>query len=703
MQLTIQDLRDRGLMLFEVISGSRAYGTYKPTSDTDYRGVYYLPIDNLLGYDYVEQVSDATNDAVYYEIGRFLQLLQSQNPNIIELFNMPEENIIYKHPAFDMILEHKDKFISKVCRDSFGGYAVAQIKKARGLNKKIVNPVAKERKSIIDFCYVIDGYSSTPLRDFMDNSGYQQNKCGLVNVPHARDIYAMFYDHYASKENSRLGYRGIVNDDDTSNEVRLSSIPKGEKPVATIIYNKDGYTSYCKDYKEYWEWVEKRNDDRYNTNQEHGKGYDCYLESETEFLTKVGWKRYDQIKETDLLGTINKKTLTLEWDKYTDKFDSKYSGQIYSFENRYTAFSVTENHNLFLADTSRRKENNFSTERSSEFKLETVSDFFAGRKSYKHLLINCESNNLDYRISDDLLVLFGLYISDGSLIKNTSGKPKGVSLSQVKRGNFVKYINQISGTFNIKEYNFFRNNRNEVTFNIYNTELAQQVYNYCSEYSENKKLPDYYLDLSKRQVALLLDSLMSGDGHKHKKNHWVYYSKSKKLIEQLHTLLTLNGYQCQTYYYENTHQLFILKNKNNSQCINKKIDRNFSWKIYDVIDNRIVCFTVPNGVIITKNKNKIAFQGNSKNMMHCIRLIRMAKEIAEQKRVIVKRPDADELMKIRNGEMEYDALLVEADTNIAILDEVYEKSDLPKSVDRNFVNQLLISFRKHIYELPTAN
>ena len=274
MQLTVQDLKDKGLLLFEAISGSRAYGTNKETSDTDYRGVYILPLDNLLGFEYIEQVSDATNDAVYYELGRFLQLLQTQNPNIIELLNMPEENITFKHPEFDRILKHKDQFISKVCRDSFGGYAVAQIKKARGLKKKIVNPVDKERKSILDFCHVVDGYNTIPLKDFLDNSGYQQNKCGLVNVPHARDIYALFYDHYASKENSRLGYRGIVNDDDTSNEVRLSSIPFGEKPVATIIYNKDGYTMYCRDYKEYWEWVEKRNDDRYQTNQEHGKGYD---------------------------------------------------------------------------------------------------------------------------------------------------------------------------------------------------------------------------------------------------------------------------------------------------------------------------------------------------------------------------------------------------------------------------------------------
>jgi hypothetical protein len=36
MQLTVQDLKDKGLLLFEAISGSRAYGTNKETSDTDW-------------------------------------------------------------------------------------------------------------------------------------------------------------------------------------------------------------------------------------------------------------------------------------------------------------------------------------------------------------------------------------------------------------------------------------------------------------------------------------------------------------------------------------------------------------------------------------------------------------------------------------------------------------------------------------------
>jgi len=41
--MTIQDLKFQNLILFEVISGSRSFGLNTPTSDTDIKGVYYLP------------------------------------------------------------------------------------------------------------------------------------------------------------------------------------------------------------------------------------------------------------------------------------------------------------------------------------------------------------------------------------------------------------------------------------------------------------------------------------------------------------------------------------------------------------------------------------------------------------------------------------------------------------------------------------
>lgn len=277
--MTIKDLKEQGLILFEAISGSRAYGTSLPTSDTDIRGVFIMPEDGILGNGYVEQVNDKTNDITYYEVGRFLDFLNTNNPNILELLNVPKDCVQIKHPLFDKILEHRDKFVTKQCRNSFGGYAVQQIKKARGLKKKIVNPMEVKRKNPIDFCYVINGHHSEPLTNYLKDRQIQEEFCGVVNIPNARDMYALFFDHGSQVESvngkplsNSLKYKGISSQD--ANQLKLSSIPKEESPLCVFSYNKDGYTSHCKDYKEYWEWVEKRNDTRYNDNAKHGKGYD---------------------------------------------------------------------------------------------------------------------------------------------------------------------------------------------------------------------------------------------------------------------------------------------------------------------------------------------------------------------------------------------------------------------------------------------
>jgi hypothetical protein len=45
-------------------------------------------------------------------------------------------------------------------------------------------------------------------------------------------------------------------------------------PCATLYFNKDGYSVYCREYREYMEWKEKRNVKRFADNMLHGKGYD---------------------------------------------------------------------------------------------------------------------------------------------------------------------------------------------------------------------------------------------------------------------------------------------------------------------------------------------------------------------------------------------------------------------------------------------
>lgn len=265
--MTIQDLKEQNLIIFECISGSKAYGLDLPTSDTDIKGVFVLPQDLFYGLDYIPQVSDESNDTVYYELGRFVELLYKNNPNILEMLNSPSKGILIKDPLFDLL--KPSIFLSKQCKDSFAGYAMTQIRKARGLNKKIVNPIPKERKTVMHFCYVIKGQGTIPLLQWLKENKLQQENCGLVNIPHMRDVYGLYYDDINHHD-----FKGIMRNK-TVDTILLSSIPKGLEPLAILSFNKDGYKKYCKDYKEYWDWVDKRNDARYQNTLSHGKNYDA--------------------------------------------------------------------------------------------------------------------------------------------------------------------------------------------------------------------------------------------------------------------------------------------------------------------------------------------------------------------------------------------------------------------------------------------
>lgn len=264
--MTIHDLKNKNLLLFEAISGSRAFGLATENSDTDIRGVYYLPKEDFFGLNYIPQISNETNDLTYYEIGRFVELLQKNNPNILEILASPEDCILYKDPLMDLL--KTEDFLSKLCKNTFAGYAVSQIKKAKGLNKKIVNPIDKERKSILDFCFILEGQGSVPLKKWLDEDDLSQENCGLINIDHTKGIFALFYD-----ESGTLGYKGIIQNEE-ANQVSVSSVPKDEKPVAYLFCNLDAYSVYCKEYREYWKWVAERNEDRYNVNQTHGQNYD---------------------------------------------------------------------------------------------------------------------------------------------------------------------------------------------------------------------------------------------------------------------------------------------------------------------------------------------------------------------------------------------------------------------------------------------
>ena len=262
--MTVEELKASGTIIFECIAGSKAYGLASSTSDTDIRGVFIAAKKDYYSFKYVDQVNDEKNDVVYYELNKFIELCAKNNPNVLELFNIPQECIVYQHELFASI--RAETFLSKLCEKTFANYAYVQIKKARGLNKKIVNPMEKERKTPMLFCYVHEQKKSLALLEYLKRKKWKAERCGLSKIPHLKDCYHLYYSVDEV-------YNGIVRKSE-ANELSLSSISKEAEPEVLLYFNKDGYSTYCKEYKQYWEWVEKRNEARYQTTVSHQKNYD---------------------------------------------------------------------------------------------------------------------------------------------------------------------------------------------------------------------------------------------------------------------------------------------------------------------------------------------------------------------------------------------------------------------------------------------
>lgn len=123
--------------IFKGIVGSKAYGLDNEYSDTDIRGIYQQTNDEVLGFNYQERI-DISADEVYYEIRKFIELIGKSNPTILEMLWLPEPMILKTSNAFEYLSSYRHKFLTKQCKQSYIGYACAQIKKTK-INRNAKN------------------------------------------------------------------------------------------------------------------------------------------------------------------------------------------------------------------------------------------------------------------------------------------------------------------------------------------------------------------------------------------------------------------------------------------------------------------------------------------------------------------------------------------------------------------------------------
>jgi len=157
------DLRSHTIFLS--VTGSRAYGTARPDSDWDLRGIAVAPLSHCTGFLYRfeqaegPQVAAAfraelravgvrlggqdlpdAQDASVYDLRKFCQLACDANPNILELLFLPERFWIVDALPMQELRNARRLFLSKKVRHTFAGYAHAQLKRIRTHRRWLLSP-----------------------------------------------------------------------------------------------------------------------------------------------------------------------------------------------------------------------------------------------------------------------------------------------------------------------------------------------------------------------------------------------------------------------------------------------------------------------------------------------------------------------------------------------------------------------------------
>lgn len=184
-----------GRVIFRGLWGSHAYGTATPESDRDTIGVFVVESRRYLELDPPEtQVADERHDNRFYSLRNYCELAANANPNILDSLFLPEDCILATSVYWQMLVEKRKIFVSSTAAKTYCEYALGQIKKARGCNKRVHNPQPEEPPKAEEFCRFIpkesEGMPARPLS--IADAGINLSRCHTAAVEWSSELFRLY-------------------------------------------------------------------------------------------------------------------------------------------------------------------------------------------------------------------------------------------------------------------------------------------------------------------------------------------------------------------------------------------------------------------------------------------------------------------------------------------------------------------------------
>lgn len=392
--------------------------------------------------------------------------------------------------------------------------------------------------------------------------------------------------------------------------------------------------------------------------------FNCYSE-DTEFLTDLGWKGIDDYEIGDKIATVVPESNKIEYHLPIRKFEVSYKGRLTHFKTKQIDMLVTPNHRMWYSRQTGAHPNGKWKTIFTPWSFEKAANLMFnnnGIGATRTYVINQpvtfdNGNEIDnvivreiprnrgvggnsfqysqegesYIIDGDLWFEFLGYFLSGGATSDLKFKGKhAVSINQ--KVDNVRKIRQCLNKlpFYFGAYIERKDGRGEqLKLGAFNKTLWTYLKRQCGDKCDSKKIPSIVMNACARQKDIFFNAMLFGDGTKNRldkdsrlKNPFMRERSAKYssitvtsavMIEQLGRIALELGYKVS---YGPPWKTVVDKTAYRINLTRWHRSSIRAKQITEVeYDGKVWCFTVPNGLFITRRKGKVAVQGNSEAIL----------------------------------------------------------------------------------------
>lgn len=354
----------------------------------------------------------------------------------------------------------------------------------------------------------------------------------------------------------------------------------------------------------------------------------CYSE-DTEVLTENGWKLLKKVveeKEKIKIATLNPVTHLLEYEYPVNYFEYDYMGKMLHLKGGSIDCLVTHSHNVYLRKRDSKKWEFIKAKDIKFGSIEYKKDCNWEGKEQEYFFIPSITHTVSNKYSsqkksipdkqvkmDDWLRFFGIWLAEGSVYYTEKCRSKAYRiLKSGKEASWAKLF-IVSIAQNNKEnrelirdwvkkagFNCCENgNKHSKNIVIFNKQLVK--YLMPIKGAKNKYIPNEFKKLSKRQLWILFDSMMLGDGHKGKT--WFYSTSSRQLAYDFEEIALKLGFVTNVSIWKGNYRINLSKKQ-----LTPGIRKRSEWVNYV---GKVYCLEVPNHLMYVRRNGKAVWSGNS--------------------------------------------------------------------------------------------